>query len=762
MRSKDFGRLLKAGIGSIAICEGKNSVIIEDELGGLIGVSGDSIQRYKAGHIPPEARTVQILAEACVQRGLMGRAWLQQFLRAASYPFVDKLIDQLRPSGSALPRPQRVYENLPAPTYCQFVMRAQVFADVIDGLRQRSAVVLIAGLGGNGKTSLAREVATHCLAGGENAPHFDAVVWVSDKEQHGTINLSVLLDEIARTLDYAGLTQCAHEEKLYEISQLLKRQRVLVVIDNFETITDGALLTWLLRLPEPSKAIVTTREYRREFRSSWPIDLRGMTEEEALQFAGQRLRVLHLEKLVAEPAQLEPLLTATGRNPKAIELTLGLIKYERRPLQYVVDDLYAARGELFDDLFERAWALLDEAARRVLLAMIFFPDSASGAALSATTDVQGFAFDRAVERLTDLALLDGLQATLTSGPRYTLHPLVRAFAGTKLAQDRELEHRARLRWSTYFCDVVSNSIVRDLPRDRYWNTLPNAGMDQIDTERSNIFRVLEWADRESQYPLLLELTILLMHYMERRGLYTQREYYTQRSIEAARQLDNRKDEILLHIDALGWLLTEQGRLDEAEAQILAGLEQLKSLTPNDADLPDLLALGYAFLARVYLYMGNVIEARELIDRALDMKCCATIRYRVTWIAGEVTLEIGDYDASLAFYEEMNRVGREYGGEQGSTRIDVGFVYLARGDLERAVSVFKDTLLPLPTIGVVHAVQATYGLACVAYAEGAVDRAGLLAQEALDGLVHLEIGHRVATQIKHLLEKIEQHQLSITG
>ncbi|NNJ11359.1 hypothetical protein EKD04_013540 [Chloroflexales bacterium ZM16-3] len=108
----------------------------------------------------------------------------------------------------------------------------------------------------------------------------------------------------------------------------------------------------------------------------------------------------------ASQAQIEPLAAATGGNPKAIEMTLGLIKYERRPLQQVVDDLYAARGELFEDLFTRAWSLLDEAARRVLLVMTFFPASASSEALSATADVQGFSFGRAVERLSDLALLD--------------------------------------------------------------------------------------------------------------------------------------------------------------------------------------------------------------------------------------------------------------------------------------------------------------------------------------------------------------------
>ena len=98
-RSEAFGRLLKAGISSIVNCEGKKAAIVEDELGQLIGVSGDSIQRYKAGHLPPEPRTVQILAEAAIHRGYLNREWLQRFLHAARYPFADKLLDQLCPTG---------------------------------------------------------------------------------------------------------------------------------------------------------------------------------------------------------------------------------------------------------------------------------------------------------------------------------------------------------------------------------------------------------------------------------------------------------------------------------------------------------------------------------------------------------------------------------------------------------------------------------------------------------------------------------------
>ena len=53
-RNEAFGRLLRGAINSIATYEGKTAPIIEEELGALAIVAGKTIQRYKAGHLPPE------------------------------------------------------------------------------------------------------------------------------------------------------------------------------------------------------------------------------------------------------------------------------------------------------------------------------------------------------------------------------------------------------------------------------------------------------------------------------------------------------------------------------------------------------------------------------------------------------------------------------------------------------------------------------------------------------------------------------------
>ncbi len=525
IRNEAFGRLLSGMVSSIAAYEGKTTARVEEELGAVLHVSGKTVQRYKTGYLPPDDEAVRYLAEAAVRRAFVGREWLQRFLHAARYPFAEKLLDALCPTPQMRTLPPRVYENLPAPTYSQFVMRERAFAETLDGLQQRNAVVLIVGMGGSGKTSLAREVASHCLGtDGPDAPRFDSAVWISDKDRPGTTNLSLVLDGIARTLNYPGFTQYEHSEKQYEVEQLLRRQRVLVIVDNFETITDGALLAWLLRLPEPSKALVTTREYRREWRSSWSVELRGMREAEAWELMNQRIRMLRLDQFVADQSLLEPLLMATGGNPKAIEMTLGLVKYEGRSLQQVVDDLYAARCDLFDDLFDRSWALLDEAARRVLMVATFFPTSASSEALSASADVQGLAFERAVERLADMALIDVQYADLNSPPRYTLHPLVHVFAKARLKDNHDFELRARERWSNWFIKLTEKV-------GYCWDDLSR--LQILDRDVQSIIAVFNWAEDQQRFEVLIDISKNVEYFFWVRGLWMERRMFLEKHLKIA-------------------------------------------------------------------------------------------------------------------------------------------------------------------------------------------------------------------------------------
>jgi hypothetical protein len=674
MQNDKFGRLLKGAINSIATNEAKTAPIIEDELGQQIGVSAASIQRYKAGHLPPEPGTIQVLAESAVKRGYLNRDWLQNFLHAARYPAPEKLLGQLCPDAPLRPQPLRVYHNLPAPTYSQFVMREQAYADVVDGLGQRSAAVIITSLGGMGKTSLAREVAARCLQGDEATPKFEAVVWVSDKDRPGTTTINTMLDEIARTLDYPGFTQFEPEEKRREIEYLLRRLRVLLVADNFETIQDRALLHWLLRLPEPSKALITTREYRPEFRrGGWPVELRGMSEQEAQALIFQRLRRLKIDKLVSDPAQLVPLISATGGNAKALELALGCLKYGRQPLQKVVANIHAARCELFDDLFARSWELLDEAARRVLLAMLLFPAGASREGLEATAGIDMSAFNHALERITDLTLLDIEQIDLDSPSRYALHPLVAAFARARLAEQSDLEQELRLRWVRWYITLASMV-------GYCWNDLER--LQLLDNELDTLQSVIEWTLHNKWYEETLQLVKGAGYYSYIRGFWEKKPPLNLLGAEAARHLGLPVDEV----EALAYhvqLLSKQGNVKEAEKY----LPRLRELKQSAALPPDVYFMYQHSFGLYWMACNKLDTARLAWEASLQLEERLSPQLYIAnrqWLATCLYRQ-GQLEAAQALFQEVLADACRFGYQQGivATRVYLASLTLDRAQIETA-------------------------------------------------------------------------------
>jgi len=674
-----FSRLLRAAIGSIAAQEGKNEALVEEEFADRFGVAPSTIQRYKAGHLPTYER-VGIFAEAGVQRGLLGRDWLQRFLHVGRHPHAEKMLAELCGVSTVPPRSPRVYHNLPAPTYTQFVMRQESFNEVIDGLEQRSAVVLITGLGGNGKTSLAREVATYCL----NTKHqttFDAVVWVSDQDQSGKTNHTIVLNEIARVLDYPGLIKFEHEEKRREIEYLIRRHKVLLVIDNFETITDDALLTWLLRLPEPSKALVTSREYSRLFRNSTVVvDLKGMSDQESWMFIKQQIKHSRIERIIQDITILEPILAATGGNPKAIALSLGLIKQDRRPLQSVILDLYNARGQLFDGLFKRAWSLLDNSAQQILFALSLFPTSACEQAIAETADIRGLLFDRAIDKLSDMSLLEIQQENLTDPARYTLHPLVRAFVQAQLSEHKAFEIEARERWCQWHTDLVKKVSF-------CWNNLRL--LESLDVEQDTIYEAAIWAFQSGQYDKSLDIAKNSNFYYYTRGFWNRSPHPHIIAANSARHLEQYTDEV----EALAYhvqLLSKQGNITAAQ-QFIPRIQEILSLVDLCAD--DRFLVQHAFA--LYEMACKKLDVAQSIWRAsLEYAHSMSVHMHISnlqWLATCLYHQNFLEEAEELFLQSLERAyTNNHERAIISIKSKLASIYLDKEEIQKAVTLLEDS------------------------------------------------------------------------
>ncbi len=675
-RSDSFARLLKAGIASIAALEGKTAPVIEDDLGAQIGVTGFQIQRYKAGTLPPAPRATAILAEACVQRGLLGKTWLDQFLRAAQHPAPERVGAQLFPDTPARPRAPRAAHNLPPPIYGRFVMRAAAYNTVLDGLRRQYPVVRVLSLGGMGKTTLAREVAARCLEERDGAPRVAAAVWVSDQDRPGTTNLSVVLETIARTLDYPGLASFAFDEKRDAVEQLLRAQRVLLVVDNAETITDAALLAWLTHIPAPSQVLLTAREDQPALRGAWTIDLSGMSPAEARELIVERVAAQRLSRLVDDPARLAPLAEAVGGNPKAIELALGQARL--RPLAQVIAELQA-QDDLFADLFSRAWGLLDDSARRVLLALTLFPSSAGGEALAATAGVAGSACGQAVERLAALALLDILRSDLDRAPRYGLHPLVRAFAAAQLAAQPKLAEALRARWLEWY--------VRFTEQVGFcWSDLDR--LTRLDPEHETAAAALEWAVQQGHDAATIALVEGVRYYYNVRGLWDDRLTINEQRAQAAHRLGNHSEEVLAlaqHVE----VRSKQGALDEAAAYL-----QRMRASADGAVLSDDARFECQHAEALYARAGGNLAEAEQIWRAL-LAFSARLggqQYVVNrrWLATAL-LEQGRVAEAQQLYRDSladARAIHDLRSVTGNT-LKLAAIDLAQGDLESAAAALAE-------------------------------------------------------------------------
>lgn len=672
-KSEAFGRLYRGALKAIAAFEGRTEAAVEHEFGAQVGVAPATIQRYKQGTIP-DLRAVEVFAEAAVRRGFFDREWLAHFLRVALHPEAQHIVDRLRPNLQADRSPPPARDNLPSPSYAAFVMRPAAFRQVLDGLHQRSAVVAIVSLGGMGKSSLALETAKYCLgtipASTEfERPLFEAAVWVSDKDQPGSTRLGTVLDEIAMTLGYPGCTSMDMRRKRSEVDSMLRNRRVLLILDNFETISDDQLVEWLLRLPEPSKALITTRHYRDEFqRGVWLVEPGGMNAAEAGLLIDQRARQLGLAP-VEDISARERLISLTGGNPRALEMVISQVKFTHRALSDLSDSFATRGSDLLDEIFAHSWALLTPAARQVLRVAALFVSSASSQSLAAITGLASDVIVQAMRQLFELALAEPVPASHGSMSRLAIHPLTRSFitsrSGTDEAARADLYERW-LAWCVQFASTHGGYRIFDLEQ-----------LAILDSEESTLFAATQRAYEQGRDEQTIRLARSLEFYYYVRAYWSKKLELHRWYIAAASRsgaIDEEINALALHIQ----LLSRQGHHHEADEY----MPRLETLIRHEAWQGDRAfhyyhTRGHCLLARAQNDPAGLRAAAEhwqwLLDRPehLDnLKLLGARHWLATCLARQ---ELSDQ--ARAVFEVALREAREHNVARFVARNQLGLAHL---------------------------------------------------------------------------------------
>ncbi len=707
--AETFGKRLKKAVGVIAHELEKNKSYVRDELGDAIGRGSGkhTIEYWERGHIPATSTEVLKLAEHLVEMGgITQRHDLEAFIASSGYDFdsiglgdypfhtlkdfLDSILPQDHPDSVAQPQPD-IPNNIPIPPYGYFIPRKDAYAKVIRGLKQEATVVLVVGMGGIGKTSLIYKIAQACRDRDKGMPKFDAIVWVSDKDQPSTTTWDRVLDEIAYTLESPGYTHLDRAAKQRNVEKLLRNQRVLVVVDNMETVTDEDLIQHVVRLPGKGKVILTSREdaWGTHYNNIYLAKLSGMDKNEALAFIEQFLQQRDIKAIASE--EKERLYTVTGGNPRAMQMIASYLDHSGSAFEDIVQDLPTEQETLFDDLYSRYWASLakDTHAQHMLLSMVLFPSSVNREALAQTAGVYGITFKNTVKTLKNISLLETEDTDTEKTQRFTLHPLTRAFLQTKLAQHANFEQeglRRRLQWYATFAEILDHFAWNDPER-----------LHLIEPEEESLYHVIKWAATNGYASEVVKLVKATEYYYYVRALWNKKLELHRCAIDAAHALGMVEEEIhalALHVQ----LLSRQGNLDEAGRY----LPRLQSLAQTQQHLSgDLFFYYHHTIALNAMARDDFQTAQQAWQHILDSaEAYSLVHHMITgtlYWKGMCLYRLGQFDAASACHCESLAMAEQDGDARfvGRNQLGLALIAIAQNNNQEATKALEEARKKTP-------------------------------------------------------------------
>lgn len=526
-------------------------------------------------------------------------------------------------------------------------------------------MLFLQGVGGIGKTTLAI-----CVARKYKCRKRAHIIWVTSKNE--ILTLDKILNSIAHFFDFTGIDSLELDAKRDKILQVLRQNRSLLIVDNFETIeNDGEIKAFLNSISINCKILITSRNNTIVSPDQITLQVDTLTDKDAVLLMRKELQKNSRPELSAD--EYLKLLGAIGGSPLAIKWSIGQIATNGHTVDTICSQLrdgaVAGSIELFKNIFELAWQELNNIQKDILYLLQFFVTPVSAKALwklSILTDETQFTCE--LSKLLQLSLIDSNLESNVERRFFSLHSLTNSFILTELKKEKNLDCKiARRILANYkiFC-LERCALPHGRKKDygdieREWQNIDKAIKYSIE----NLNRMENENDVRND---ALEISKAINVFLWSRGYWQERIEVCKRAYEIAKAI-NRNEEAGQFACFIGIVLFWQSKNKEAE--VWATLAE--NLLTTSTKAKKILAKRLRGLTQ----LGN-----QEFDKAID-----TLKSVFATVSPESDEEVTHED--IAVIADWVAPGREgYKAGRVSLLQEIGICYNRKGEYNNAITFLR--------------------------------------------------------------------------
>ena len=648
--------------------------------------------------------------------------------------------------------------------------RRRELVDVTSALRSQAGdrLVTLTGPGGTGKTRLAVEAGREL----QNGPDFPDGVFFVDLSP--LPEASLIVPAVARALDVAEPPGASlHDALLRDVAA----KRLLIVLDNFEHVLEGAMFVSDLLTASPGlKVLATSRApLRLSFERDYPVEPLEVPAATTLPPLDELAGVPAVALFVARARLAKSSFELTPENaravseicrrleglPLALELAAARVKLltPAAMLDRLHDRLQLLTGGPRDlpgrqrtmrGAIEWSYDLLGESERPVFRRLAVFPAGCTLEAAEAVCGPLGEDVLDALSSLIDNSLVK--QREQKDGQaRFTMLEVVRAYAGELLDASGEVAE-VRLAFARYFKKMAEKADA-DI---RSANQV--AAVRRLSQERANLHSALAiMMDVEPREGAAF-ISNMQSYWAAQGYSDTERMMWLTKALTLGDPPPPLRARLL---NGLARCHVRMGRLEEA---VKLGREAVE--VARDSEALDVLSITLGGLGHSLSVVGDLAGARAAFEESARIATGRGSTHSLSVALGslgEVTRIGGDLEAAIGYYEKaLDVAGRQNRSNPiGIILANLGGVSLEQGNFEAAANYYRKSLAVLSELeNLLWASTALDGIAAAALHAGDAEKAALLAGAA-EGLsvargFHLEeweqsLRDRYVTELRSRLD-----------